>query len=160
MARQKQERHLQAVLDQIEIDVAQAVDHTALDAALSRFTSPASSAVELYRLAGPAKLLLLVLAGFELPDAPARAVSSEHLLALLKTLPTLPEPLREQVLLILEQQQDVLLAMVEQDLEAIHASSERIDLRAQEDVLATLHHELRLATKDVSPAPLAWAVGA
>lgn len=153
MGQENRTRIIQEELDRIEIDLAQATTASALDRALARLTcqSP-EKALEVYQVVGSAKLLGMILTGFERPDADTRQVSAKHLSALLLQSAALPEPLREQITLILSQQHDILLEMIERDLESMHYAEQGIDLSSEQQTLGALHRQLRsiVTTQELS----------
>lgn len=132
--------------EQIESGVLGAHDARSLKAALRPLTDMShgrSNTALLYSHLGPARLVMLALAGYESPHARVRVVSALSLLSLTDALDAIRSPqLTEQVWLILAAQQDVLLQRIEDDLEALQSLD---DERAAETrrQLGAVHKMLR-----------------
>mgnify|MGYP001574400629 CR=1 FL=1 len=153
----------QTVLENLEIAVSQSANERELSEALGLLqldSWSSKSSLELYQLAGPAKLIGLVLAGFEMPSVATRHVSAIHLSKLIQLLQARrSEPLSEQVALILAQQREVLLETIEQDLEALYNAEGGVSVEVKVKVFALLHKQLRDFAKSeslVSPKVEVW----
>jgi hypothetical protein len=133
-------------LNESQLLQAETVDQ--LSSALEAFTDNhlgIHNLMQMYQLAGPARVVSLALRGYELPDAVARYHSSNALLAIDAVLQQVDRrgELAEQVWLILAAQQDILLQQLENDLEALYEADDSAVVKDQRDVLGRVHSLLR-----------------
>lgn len=137
-----------------EAQLLQAQTIPQLRVALQQLTDHAAGGqnlLQMYTLAGPARIVSLVLRGYEFPDATARSLSTEALLDVHALLERVDRDgqLSEQIWLILAAQHDVLLQQIENDLEALYQADETNVITKQRALLAQAHKVLRAGTKAV-----------
>lgn len=134
--------------EEIELAVYQSTNVNELETAYQMFrTSDRSMKLSMISAAGPARVLSFALRGYELPDAETRAASSQfvvELSALLDSASVSHQPLKEQLWLMLAQQQEILLSSIEADLEALYRSArESEQMQKQRAMLGNLHVMIR-----------------
>lgn len=139
----------QSDFELIETAIYQSIHVRDLNDAYRKLTDRRASDARLtalYEYAGPAKLVTLVLRGYESPDLAMRQASNDVVLALASHFDrlSLSRSLTEDFWLMLGQQQDVLLELIERDLEA-YAQSEMTEAQAAKErmKLGNLHKLLR-----------------
>ena len=149
------EMEVTARYEQFENDLSNADSVEELQATLESLTEPAitlEDRINLYKYAGPARVVAQTLRGYEIPDVAARHVSNNALLSVDAALreSSDAEALLEQIWLILAAQQDILLERIEADLEALH-NADQLNESAleQQKTLAKTHLMLRTRSKDV-----------
>lgn len=137
----------------LETQVLQAQTSEQLDAALAGFVDQSSAPEDMLAVlqyAGPARVVSLVLRGYELPESETRYVSTKALLQLDTVLQRADRKgdLSEQIWLILAAQQDVLLQQLENDLEALYEATDTLNLRRQRKIVGDVHALLRTRSSD------------
>lgn len=142
------EREVADNYEQCETQLLQAQSIDQLTEALTSFTNSGfgiQNLVSMYELAGPARVVSLILRGYELPQAETRYHSTNALLAIDCVLRQADQKgeLSEQIWLILAAQQDILLQQIENDLEALYEAEDTNEILLQRKVLGMAHGLLR-----------------
>ncbi len=142
----------QTMFEDLELGVFQSTNVNELDEAYRTFSSLSPRQQEqLIEYAGAARVVALALRGYELPDARTRSRSSQFVLQLGQILDRGSDPVAsEQFWLMLAQQQEILLAQIEADLEALQRSSlTGEETKRRTDSLGQLHNLLRRKADEV-----------
>jgi hypothetical protein len=134
--------------EQCETQLLQAQVADQLTEALTLFTDSSvgpQNLVSMYELAGPARVVSLILRGYELPQAKTRYRSAKALLDIDVVLQQSDRKgeLSEQIWLILAAQQDVLLQQIENDLEVLYCELDNDQTKEQREVFGRAHALIR-----------------
>ncbi|MBI2590006.1 hypothetical protein HYW32_03260 [Candidatus Berkelbacteria bacterium] len=153
MEKKDKQKDFQRLFDEIELQILYAETPIQLSSALAKITKNnrliQRNLHRLYDIASPARILGLVLRGYEIPDALTRLESNRSLLDLNRTLETLSRTaLKEQIWLMLAQQREVLLAQIEQDLETlVLRSSDQRAIASRKQILLATYELIQENTK-------------
>lgn len=135
--------------ERCETQLLQAQVDDQLADALTLFTDRSvgsQNLVGMYELAGPARVVSLILRGYELPQVETRYRSARALLDIDIVLQHSDRKgeLSEQIWLILAAQQDILLQQIENDLEVLYCELDNDQIKEQREVLGKTHALLRM----------------